>query len=234
MAEDLKQIEVPTYSCKRMNVDFPLDGVWNKWPWVQQANTEPFRQFNGRGCVQRTYAKMCWNIKYFYVAFLCTDDDVWGRYRNHDDPIYEEDVVEVFMATQGVAEGEPTTYYEVEVSPHNVTFDVKVLNISGTREGMQADRAWTCEGLRSAVQVKGKLDDLDTRDDHWSCEIAIPWSALGIEHPQLHSEMPINLYRIDRDRRMNRGGDEFQCWSPTSTPQPDNHVPGRFGIVGFA
>lgn len=240
MAEDLKQIEVPTYICKRVNVDFPLDGVWNKWPWMQQSNTEPFRQFSGRDCVQRTYAKMCWNIKYFYVAFLCTDDDVWGSYRNHDDPIYEEDVVEVFMAPHGVpergeaGEREPTTYYEVEVSPHNVTFDVKVTNTTGTREAMQTDRAWRCEGLRSAVQVKGVLDDLSTKDQYWSCEIAMPWAALGIEHPTLHSEMPINLYRIDRDRRKNRGGDEYQCWSPTLTPRADNHVPGRFGMVGFA
>ncbi len=229
----MSEFEIPTYIVKHVPLDYPIDGVWNKWPWINFTALGPFKQFNGRDCVQRTYAKLGWNSKFLYAAFLCTDDDIWGSYRQRDEPIHEQEVVELFIAPGGVTEGETSTYFEFEVSPHNVVLDLKVVNTTGFRDGCTFQREWDCASLRTAVQVEGTLDDLSTRDQWWSAELAIPWSELG-GPPQKHDEMPLNLYRIDRDRRQNRGGDEYQCWSPTLTPHADNHVPGRFGWVGFA
>jgi hypothetical protein len=41
-----------------------------------------------------------------------------------------------------------------------------------------ADWNWNCEGLKTATQVYGTLNCSCDKDEGWTVEIAVPWSAL--------------------------------------------------------
>ena len=125
-----------------------------------------------------------------------------------------------------------TKYFEFNFSPHNVVFDARIeCPDSGDRRFMKSDVEWDCEGLRSAVQVKGTLDDHSDVDERWTVEVALPFSQIGREGraPVEGEKWRANFFRIDR-----AGEGEFSCWSPTLADPPNFHVPGRFGNLVFS
>lgn len=170
--------------------------------------------------LQRTRVRLCCDETAFHVRFDCEDRDAWGTWRRRDDPIYEEEAVEVFLAPGGE---DPVRYFEFEVSPRGVLFDAVVDNPASRRAEMTVDASWDCAGLRwSAGAGAGRQD--------WWAVLSIPWSGLlqGGESPRLWRA---NFYRIERPR----GGEpEFSCWSPTLTSPADFHRPARFGLLELA
>ena len=68
------------------------------------------------------------------ALFLARDDGVVATHFERDAPLYEEDVVELFLAPR-----EPTRYFEFEVSPLGTIFDARIESPNGTRDGMRAD-----------------------------------------------------------------------------------------------
>jgi hypothetical protein len=126
--------------------------------------------------------------------------------------------------------GDVTRYFEFNFSPHNVVFDATIsIPENGDRRHMQADPAWVCQGLKSAVQVFGTLDQRDDVDEKWAVEAAIPFAQIGRDRrcPSNGQEWRANFYRIDRG-----GKGEFSCWSPTL--QANFHHPARFGRLVFS
>ncbi|MEC7227961.1 MAG: hypothetical protein VXW00_13900, partial [Candidatus Latescibacterota bacterium] len=62
---------------------------------------------------------------------------------------------------------------------------------------------WDIEGLQTAVQTYGTVNDNSDTDLGWSVEIAIPWSAMaeditGGQRPTPGTNWRLNLYRIER------------------------------------
>ena len=94
---------------------------------------------DGKPTQLRTTARLTWDDEALYVAFDCEDPDVWGTFRNRDDPLYTQEVVEIFVD----ADADGRTYDEIEVSPHNVVFDAY---FPARRQGM--DTSWD-SGLRA-------------------------------------------------------------------------------------
>src|SRR6185503_5363806 len=93
--------------------------------------------------------------------------------RAADGPIYEDEVVELFLD----ADGDGRTYHELEVSPAGTTFDAA---FEAPRRGM--DLGWA-SGLASAVAVDGTLDD-PAPDRGLTVELSVPWRSLrDLPHP---------------------------------------------------
>ncbi|WP_256759255.1 carbohydrate-binding family 9-like protein [Cohnella sp. WQ 127256] len=161
----------------------------------------------------RTAVKACWTKEELIIRFECEDDHVVATMTEHDAPLYEEDVVEVFIDTSGSGE----VYYELEISPRNVVFDAIVHN--NLQGSFTADTSWHAEGMRTAVVVG--------EGGSWSCELQIPFSAVG-NVPAPGTVWRWNLYRIDDDQQGER---HFWAWSPTGAIQ--FHVPSRFGMLTF-
>jgi len=223
-------IPIPTYRCPRAAGTPTIDGRWDKPFWAEVPATRPFVNYDNTPASQETRAKLCWDEAGLYVAYFCVDDDIWGTYRQRDEPIYNEDVVEIFLDPAGAGR----RYFEIEVSPHGVEFDCTNVNTGDSAATVDYDPTWDCAGLRTAVQVRGTLDDLSVRDEWWSVELAIPWTGLELDSPPAVGDTwRVNLYRIDRDRRGEFGRDEFQAWSPLLTAEPDYNVPSRFGVLEF-
>ena len=140
---------------------------------------------------------------------------------DHDQPLYQEDVVEVFLAPERLTE-----YFEIEVNPLGTTFDARIESPDGNRSTMRADVSWECEGLRAGVRrlvEAGGRVSLDT-------VIRIPFAGLGRTVPSSGDTWRGNFFRIDRHPSEN---DEFSAWRPTMKQPPDFHVPSVFGTLVF-
>ena len=150
------------------------------------------------------------------IVFRCDDDAIVATYLAHDEPLWQEDVVEVFLAPSGL-----TPYFEIEVNPLGTTFDARIDSPDGVRATMTTDLAWTCTDLFAAVR----------RIDHRTLDVVIrlPFVSLGA-HARSGDEWRANLFRIDRSAAQ---GDDFSAWQPTWKSPPDFHVAAAFGALRF-
>lgn len=181
----------------------------------------PFVRADGRARAdQQTRVRVAHDGASLLVRFDCDDRDAWGTHRRRDDPLWEEEAVELFLAP---GTEDPKVYFEFEVSPHGVLFDAIVRNPSGRRAELVVDRSWDCPGLR----WRARREDAGAI---WSAELAIPWDAVA-PHTAVPRWWRANFYRIERPRD---GAAEFSCWSPTFTDPADFHRPERFGILEIA
>jgi hypothetical protein len=155
---------VPEAHARRTTTPPKLDGVLDDAAWQGAAPLTLVDSLDGRPAPFRTTARLAWDDEALYVAFDCEDPDVWGTFSKRDEPLYTEEVVEIFLD----ADADGRTYDEIEVSPHNVAFDAY---FPARRQGM--DLSWD-SGLRSAVKVSGTLDDVSSRDRGWTVEMRIP------------------------------------------------------------
>ncbi|GHG74131.1 carbohydrate-binding family 9-like protein [Comamonas sp. JC664] len=212
---------LPEYSVPRVSQPPTLDGVLDDAAWKQASPVVLRRSFDGSAARLRTEARLVHDGTSLYVAFDVEDPDVWGTLRKRDDPIYEEEVVEVFLD----ANADGRTYNELQVSPHNVIFDAY---FPARRQGM--DTSWD-SGMKSAVKVRGTLDDPSDRDEGWTVEMQIPFDRLA-EVPNIPPKpgdrWRFNLYRLEHhDRRTVEG----QSFSPLFVG--DFHALPRFGWLVF-
>lgn len=211
MTVALPEIVVPRVDDRWASAQDPAN-----WRWDAAATLSPLILADGSGpAMQQTETRICYSSHAFYVRFDCQDQDIWGTYTKRDDPIYDEEVVELYIAH---GEATPVDYYEFEVSPNGVLLDLSVHNTSGYRSDMIANFGWNCPGLLWAA----------TRDDAnqgWWATFAVPWASIGAAGA-LPPIWRANFYRIERPRN---GDAEFSCWSPTLTDPPDYHKPARFG-----
>jgi hypothetical protein len=190
------------------------------WVWDAVPALPPFMLADGSGpAKQQTVARVCYDADGLYVRFDCNDPDIWGSYTQRDDPIYDEEVVEVFL---GPGEAVPVRYYELEVTPNGVLFDAQVYNPTSQRTELEVDTAWDCHGLRWEAERNDE-------QHHWWAVLAIPWAAIA--PGELPPVWRANFYRIERPRRASP---EFSCWSPTMTDPADFHKPAYFGLLQLA
>ncbi|HEX7705028.1 MAG TPA: carbohydrate-binding family 9-like protein [Thermoanaerobaculia bacterium] len=155
------------------------------------------------------------------VLFSATDDHVVATHLEHDAPLYEEDVFEVFLAPQSLER-----YFEIEVSPLGTLFDAVIDSPDGVRSTMKADRGWTCEGLTAAVRKVTESNGEQSIDTL----VRIPFASLGRERPARGELWRANFFRIDRHPHY---ADEFSAWQPTLRTPPDFHVASFFGALRF-
>jgi len=165
---------------------------------------------SGSDPVQATRFQVAHDGRELRVLFFAEDDNPWANYKGRDEPLYEEEVVEVFLDPVGDLEG----YFEFEVNPNNARLDLVLRRV---RSGYRKDFRWVCEGFSSEVRIA---------EGRWTTEIAIPFESLGNATPT--GEWRVNFYRIDRPKGKPW---ELSAWSPTHVAA--FHVPQRFGILTF-
>ena len=188
------------------------------WAWGEAVTLPPLILADGsQPALQQTVTRVCYNGQALFVRFDCTDSDIWGTYTQRDEAIYDEEVVEVFLAS---GETTPIDYYELEISPNGVLLDVLAHNPTADRAQLQLDFSWDCPGLRSAAQRQ------DTQNQ-WQAVLALPWTAIGAPD-KLPTLWRANFYRIERPRNVDP---EFSCWSPTMIDPADFHRPSYFGYL---
>ncbi len=212
---------LPEYQAKRTASPPTIDGELSDEVWKAAPEIRLVGSMRGEATRLRTTARILYDSENLYVAFDAEDPDVWGTLLNRDDPIYGQEVVEVFLD----ANSDGKTYNELQVSPNNTVFDAR---FPARRQGM--DLSWDSK-MQTAVKIRGTLNDPSDRDDGWSAEMKIPFAELTEVPrlpPQSGDRWRMNLYRLDLpDRRQQEG----QAFSPVQVP--DFHNLPRFGWLVF-
>ena len=206
--------ELPVYECPmREPGRFPApdDPIWDGLPVMELRDT-----VTGENTALESEVKACWDRDAIYFRFSCVDDHIVASMTEHDDPIYNEDVVEVFLSETGSL----TEYKEFEVSPANVRFDAFIRNPSKKGIGIEVRTEWHAEGWETRVYgsaEEGRLVYV------WR----IPFGNFG-GTPPAGAEWRMNCYRIDRGKD---GRDQYLAWSPTG--EVNFHNSDSFGILRF-
>jgi hypothetical protein len=186
-----------------------LDGAaWSSVPAVTLRRAQ-----DGSEPLQATAVRIAHDSHALLLRFDCDDRDIWATYSHRDAPLWEEEVVELFLAP---GERDPSDYVEIEVNPLGAIFDARVTNPHGRRDSMRVDATWNAVGLVAAVSRPSP--------GMWTAQLEIPWSDLCSGAPP--GVWRANFFRIERPRD---GGHEFSCWSPTLVDPPDFHKPSFFG-----
>jgi alpha-galactosidase len=180
---------------------FPLASTW------ADAPTTYFRH-DWQGCPlagpRSTRVQLLRGAGVLYLRFICrygalstfehagSATDLW--------PLWERDVVEVFLQAPG--RSGLKSYREVEVSPNGLLLDIQV-EASGKKRVLGESRA------KAHVNAKHKV---------WTAELAVPMRGAG-------DGWRLNLFRVE-----GQGAERtYSAWSPTRTVMPDFHVPAAFG-----
>ena len=179
----------------------------------------------------RTSFRALWNSQGLAVRFEACDDRPWHTMTRIDDPIWEEEVVEIFIDPACLGRH----YAEVEISPGNVVTDLHILE---PHPRLNGDRSWNWRGLESTV-VPGSCSGLTATS--WVALAWLPWSGLQSMAPEVAPCVPpapgdawrFNVFRIKRPHGpMEPARDAvFAAWS---TPEgPSFHEPAAFRRMEF-
>ena len=199
-----------------LNHDIVLNAGSPAAEWQQAKPVSFCQDWQGKNPAPErlTEVRVLWSRQTLFLRFECRyrelhvfpDSDSNGR----RDQLWDRDVAEAFLQPDP---SRPTEYKEFEVSPNGFWID---LDIS---PGQKPD-------LKSGMQRSVVLDE-KTRT--WTAELAIPMKALTSRFDP-EAVWRVNFYRVE-GKVEPRG---YYAWQPTSTPQPNFHVPSAFGRMRFA
>jgi hypothetical protein len=156
------------------------------------------------------------------LLFRSADDHRLATHLDHDANLYEEDVLEAFLAPR-----ELTDYFELEVNPLGTLFDARITSPDGKRATMHVDRDWRCEGLVAAIR---SVPSESERRSIVDTLLRIPFDSLQQPTPRNGERWRGNFFRVDRHPGE---GDSYDAWRPTMREPADFHVPAAFGILEF-
>jgi len=218
----------PDYVIRRAAGKITVDGKGDEPAWQQAPSTDAFIGAQGGAVVPgEAKARFLWDDQNLYVLIGVTDSDVASSYTKHDEPIWKEDAVELFVDADKSGAG----YVELQVSPRNVTFD------SWFQGGRTAggDEKWD-SGMVTAVSLDGTLDNRDDVDKGWTAEIAIPLAAVKGRDEAMAVTIPprpgdtwrLNVVRVDKPKDK---GVTASAWAEISIQ--DFHAIDRLRLVAF-
>ncbi len=229
------------YVCQQAAAAPKIDGKLDDAAWAAAAWTDEFVDIEGSAKPKprfRTRAKMLWDDQYFYVAADMEEPHVWGTITKHDEVIFQDPDFEVFIDPNG----DSHEYYEFEMNALNTGWDLFLPK--PYKDGGSAQNEWEIPGLKTAVHVRGTLNDPSDRDEGWSVEMAFPWKVMG-EHarrpapPQEGDQWRVGFSRVEWQIEIKDGKyvklpktpENNWIWSAQGVI--DMHRPERWGFVQF-
>lgn len=237
--------DVPrTYVAQKATAMITIDGIADEADWGAAAWSAPFIDIEGIVVPKyRTRMKMLWDETYLYVYADMEEPHVWGTLKQRDTVIFHNNDFEIFIDP----DGDTHEYMEFEMNALNTVWDL-FLTKPYRNSGKILDN-WTINGLQSAVQVRGTLNDPGDVDTGWSVEVALPWDVLSeadiMDGPPVGRFWRINFSRVNwqyelADGRYSRkkGPDgkrlpEYNwVWSPQGVI--NMHEPEHWGYVYFS
>lgn len=158
------------------------------------------------------------------LRFHAVDDAPWHTLSERDDPIWREEVVEIFIDP----DGDGHNYAEIEINPANVVCD---LQIFATAPALSSDIAWDFAGIETRVSAV---------DGGWIATATLPWEGFAALRdtavrlpPAAGDTWSFNVFRIKRPggpAEPERGA-LYAPWSPT--PSRSFHAPSAFRPLRF-
>ncbi|MEM7153058.1 MAG: carbohydrate-binding family 9-like protein [Myxococcota bacterium] len=198
-----------------------LDGRLDEPGWSEATAYPMFHSLDGEPYLERPgTVRWAWDAQALYVGADIRDPDVWSEYQRRDDPLWNQEVFEVFV----FGDDRRRDYLELQVSPRGTVFDSRFEHY---RKG---EPAWNGQ-WQAAVDLRGTLDDRRDRDEGWSAELSIPWTEI-CAHTEVSCpvqpgvQLRINAFRFERP---HKGPTLGLALSPPRVP--DFHAPENAAVL---
>jgi hypothetical protein len=199
------------YECRKAQF-LQREPVFDSIDWDSCEAIQLVDTVTGFSPKEHTEVRACWSHEYLYIRFICEDPHIVSNYKYKDDPLYEQDVVEVFIDEEGLG----LRYLELEVSPNNIVFDARIEN-NGVSTITKLEKSWSFTKLKTSVHA--------IKENQLCYFICIP--AINFTHLlQEGVRWRVNFYRIDEAVDGTR---EYQAWRPTGAV--NYHIPSTFGTL---
>lgn len=229
-----------TYKVKKPPI---IDGRIEQKEWKDAKWSEYFEDISESvKPLMKTRMKILWDDDYLYIAAQLEEKDIWATLNKHDDIIFKDNDFEVFIDPNNDA----TNYFEIEINALGTVMDLFMHKTY--KRGGPMDMKWNCTGMKSAVYIKGTLNDHSNKDRFWSVEMAIPYVNLErpgrISKPVIGSSWRINFSRVQWQlipsnksyiKKMNPDGSKIPEYNWVWSPQGviDMHIPEKWGYLNF-
>jgi len=183
-----------------------LDGVLDEAVWKKAekyGNFTVFRHPETRASEQTSF-QVAASKTGLYFAFEVTDREMVSSYRNFDDAIDREDVIELFITADDPIPDDPNVHScrQLLFSPAGVRADLSWL-------GGVSDRKWTSDWK---VAVKRTADG-------FTAELYLPYYALEMVNVRVRRFH----FNIARENTVGGGRRELSVWNPTPRFTDLNH-----------
>ncbi len=166
----------PRYVCYRAPGEVTIDGRIDSTEWAGVPWTADFVDIQGKNRPEvprhRCRARLMWDDRYLYIAAEMEEPHLWATLTERESVIFLDNDFEVFLDVTGTTHH----YMEFEVNALGTEWDLMLTR--PYRDGGMPLNAWNMNGMRSAVQLYGTLNDPSDVDERWTFEMAIPLSTL--------------------------------------------------------
>ena len=254
------------YTCCRTSEPVLVDGNLDKPVWRRAPKSPRFVDLvTGEPGFLDTRVACLWDEAALYVGFWIEEPQVRATLSERDSFIWLDNDVEVFLGGDDCyyefeVNALNTVYeaffiYQDALQPGSrflpdfdlYTRDVDVLGgfQDGSRIGKHprgkrwAFLDWDFPGLRTAVQVQGRLNDPSHVDQGWTVELAFPWEGMralfgGRRLPPREGDfLRASFSRFEALRYHGRTVAESPGWALNPHGVYDSHIPESFSYLHF-
>jgi hypothetical protein len=221
-----------------------IDGKADDKAWGGAASTGPFVDV-GTGKPNTSFpvngqAKLLWDDENLYALITVQDPDVVGGFTTKEEQPKEwtatgqpmtwtKHTAEIMIDPDG--DGDNVNYYELQINPQNKVFKSQFDGYNKPKtepQGPFGHEDWDPK-MKTAVSVKGTIDNSGDKDEGYIVEAQIPWKAFEKGAKQLPPK-PGDTWRMNFYAMASNGG---TAWSPI-LGQGNFHKATRFGRVIWA
>lgn len=213
---------LPRYEVRHTRTPITVDGnlTLEEWAQASPAFDLIFPWEKQTGAMQKTHVRLLWDEKYLYVAYQNEDTDLTAQVQQHDEFVYRDDTVEIFLNAKP---SQTRAYYCLEMNALGVVMDYVCV------DGKYYMRQFDFHGVKIGIKLHGTMNVRGDQDRGWDVELAIPWDNFRemAAPPKAGDVYTANFNRwdgVDPDRRLS-------MWSDSGLDWPHPHVPARFGTL---
>ena len=198
------------YECLYTSKPIEIDGQLDEPQWQRAKLIDFMIPVTHKKPLSKTEARILWDNDCLYVGFKAYDKDMYSYFTERNSHTCYEDVLEIFL--KPIPTEEP--YYNFEINALNTVYDA--FNVKRGAGGPDHHRwnHWNCDGLRSAVVIKGTLNDWRDVDEYWQLEVAIPFADLPTlkgQPPRPGDQWLFHLSRYDYSVYLPEGVELSSC-----------------------
>ncbi len=255
--------EIAHYTAYHVSEPVKIDGHLDEPAWQRAPRSPRYIDIlTGQPAIHDTRASVLWDDEHLYIAIRVEEPLVRAKFTNHNDPIYYDNDVEVFIAGRDA-------YYEFEINAFNTCYEVffiweaayerggfaqatefhrtKLTPFNGVgftthpRGGRLGNFQWTFPGKKTAVFIDGTVNKDDDRDRGWTVELAFPWKGMEWLAKADQRALPPkdgDTWRIDFSRfnqyKAAPPANDSGGWGWSRHGIWDSHIPECFPFIHFS
>ncbi|MBF4487156.1 carbohydrate-binding family 9-like protein [Flavobacterium sp. CSZ] len=244
-SQSKKTILPKTYVASKTTTPIVIDGDDSDTSWSKADWTDLFEDIeNNVKPKYETKVKMLWDETNFYILAKIDEPHVWANLKQRDTIIFYNNDFEVFIDP----DSDTFNYYELEINALNTAWDLFLSKPYRENDNVVLND-WNIAGLKSAVKIKGTLNNPNDTDQGWVLEMAIPWASYRKSYNEKNVPADqfwrVNFSRVNWQHTVRNGSYQRKkdpdgkflpeynwVWSPMGVI--NMHEPEKWGYVYFS